>query len=136
MLTEQEKVLKNIVTGEVYSNRQEAYEVGCMGRPYCSINLVNPYSDQKDEEFFKPRRNTGKIQFEYYLELKGEPLPEYDWTQYISNRKNQGATNTCYLQVYGTIVEILMTKKIRELTPEFWESWLSYVQSQIQASND
>ena len=111
--------LVNAITGETYANRQEAYEVGCKGRAYCFLRLNNQYSDKETEEFFAPRRNTGKLQFEYYVELQGEPPAEVDWMQYVSNKKNQGETNTCYLQVFGTVNEIIMTKTLRKLPKSY-----------------
>ena len=59
--------------------------MGCFGRPYCFLLFVNPYTDLNDEEFFAPRRNTGKIQYEYYVDLKGTPPPSVDWMQYNSS---------------------------------------------------
>ena len=125
--------LVNAITGETYANRQEAYEVGCKGRAYCFLRLNNQYSDKTTEEFFRPRRNTGKLQFEYYVELTGTPPAEVDWMQYVSNKKNQGETNTCYLQVYATVAEMLMTKSGKAFDKAYIDNEVAYHKIVIDA---
>ena len=98
----------------MFGSLQEAYEIGCQGTPFCRILFQNPFFDESTPEFFGPRINTGQFQFEYYVELKGNPPAEVDWTQYVSSVKDQSATTTCYLQVIGTVTEMLMNKRLQE----------------------
>ena len=84
---------EEIVVGNTWDEQLKAYEVGCMGRPYCFMLKVNKFADQSDDEFFIPRRNTGKIQYEYYVDLKGTPPESVDWTLYMTSVKGlRGAT--------------------------------------------
>ena len=49
---------------------------------------MNPFTDEKNDEFFGPRTNTGKIQYQYYVDLEGTAPPSVDWTQYTTNVKD------------------------------------------------
>ena len=55
MSDEKAKQVLDIMTGKVYANRDEAYNVGCMGRPMCFLLMQNEFSDQETKEFFDPR---------------------------------------------------------------------------------
>jgi len=62
-LSDDDKEFLDIATGKIYSNMQEAYNVGCMGKSECYLLSINPYTDLDDEEFFAPRRNPAKKEF-------------------------------------------------------------------------
>jgi len=72
-LGDADKVDEAIVTGRIYNNMQEAYNVGCQDKPECYLLSQNPYSDLDDETFFKPRRNPAKKEFQYVIEYEGTP---------------------------------------------------------------
>lgn len=59
----------------------------------------------------------------------GTPHESFSWMQYVSNTKNQGATTTCYLQIWATMMEIVMTKRLREISDEEWKQWQAYQSS-------
>jgi len=94
---------------------QEAYNVGCMGKAECFLLSLNPYTDMDNEEFFGPRNNTAKKEYQFEISYVGELRESFSWMPYVAMRKNQGATNTCYLQVWASMVEIKMTKKLRDM---------------------
>ena len=50
--------------------------------------MVNKHTDEKNDEFFGPRTNTGRIQYQYYVDLNGTPPESYDWMQYTTNVKD------------------------------------------------
>jgi len=56
------------------------------------------------------------------------------WLEYVTSVKNQGPTNTCYLNVWATQSEIMMTKYLRGITEDEWEDWIKDMTKRMKGS--
>ena len=50
-----------------------------MGKPDCFLLALNPFSDLSNDEFFRPRNNTAKKEFQFWISYVGTPNEKIDW---------------------------------------------------------
>jgi hypothetical protein len=91
-----------------------------MCRKFCKWLKQNYHLDADTEEFYRNHEGLPHTDSGEFINSAYEAPDFVDWTPYIPDRKDQGLSNTCYLQSFISTLEILMTKRFMDIPNEKW----------------